>query len=261
MAIGGYVISILHTVSSLSSFKIPNCFMHIRHIIIIILGILLMQPAKAQEKLIHMAEHDGKPYYFGISLGTNFSSYRIRFSQSFVNTDTFKSVQPSYGPGFNVGIMGNLRLNRFIDLRFVPTLAFAEKQMTLNIRNSAGQDSISQRSVESIYMHLPLQLKFKSDRIGNFRFYALTGLKFDFDMAANARSRRRDEFIKVSASDYGYELGVGFEFYYPNFIFSPEIKLSQGLGNQIFKDPNIPLSNAIDVLSTRMIVISIHLEG
>lgn len=236
--------------------------MRISYFILIVLGALLVrQPVMAQQKLIHMAEHDSKAYYFGITFGANFSSYRIRYSESFVKTDTFKSIQPGFGPGFNLGIMGNLRLNRFVDLRFVPTLAFAEKGVTINVRNSAGADSISERSVESIYMHLPLQLKFKSDRIGNFRFYALTGVKFDYDMAANARSRRKDEFIKVSASDYGYELGVGFEFYYPNFIFSPEIKLSQGMGNQIFKDPTVPLSNAIDVLSTRMIVISVHLEG
>jgi hypothetical protein len=108
---------------------------------------------------------------------------------------------------------------------------------------------------------MPLQLKFKSDRIHNFRFYALTGGKLDIDLAANARSRRRDEFIKVKPFDVGYEIGVGFEFYNPNFIFSPELKLSQGLMNQQFKDPNIPLSNAIDFISTRMVVISIHLEG
>ncbi len=87
------------------------------------------------------------------------------------------------------------------------------------------------------------------------------GMKFDFDLAANARSRRTDEFIKVKPFDMGYEMGVGFEFYNPNFIFSPEIKLSQGLMNQQFKDPKIPLSNAIDQITTRMIVISIHLEG
>lgn len=225
------------------------------------LGILLLQPAKAQRKVMNMPEHDQKAYYFGITFGANFSSYRIRYSESFVNADTFKRIQPNFGPGFNLGIMGNLRLTSFIDLRFVPSLAFAEKKVSLNIRDVSGNDSLSDRSVESIYMHLPLQLKFKSDRIGNFRFYALTGVKFDYDMAANARSRRKDEFIKVSAADFGYELGVGFEFYNPNFIFSPEIKLSQGLGNQIFKDGSIPLSNAIDVLSTRMIVISIHLEG
>lgn len=218
-------------------------------------------PAVAQRKVLNMPEHDSKAYYFGITFGANFSTYRIKYSQSFIDNDTFKSIQPSFGPGFNLGLMGNLRLSRFVDLRFVPSLAFAEKKVALNMRDAAGNDSVSNRTVESIYMHMPLQLKFKSDRIKNFRFYAITGVKFDYDMAANARSRRRDEFIKVSAADFGYELGVGFEFYYPNFIFSPEIKLSQGLGNQLFKDPNIPLSNAIDVLSTRMIVISLHLEG
>lgn len=235
--------------------------MRLRLVLLTVLCIATLQPAIAQRKVINMAEHDDKAYYFGITLGTNFSTYRMRYSQSFVNNDSFKKIQPSYGPGFNLGIMGNLRLTRFIDARFVPTLIFAEKGVSLNVRNIAGGDSTSDRTVESIYMHMPFQLKFKSDRIKNFRFYAVSGLKFDYDMAANARSRRRDEFIKVSAADFGYDLGVGFEFYYPNFIFSPEIKISNGLGNQIFKDGSIPLSNAIDVLSTRMIVISIHLEG
>lgn len=227
----------------------------------VVLAVFMAVPAVAQRKVLNMPEHDSKAYYFGITFGANFSTYRIKYSQSFIDHDSFKSIQPSFGPGFNLGLMGNLRLSRFVDLRFVPSLAFAEKKVALNMRDAAGNDSVSNRTVESIYMHMPLQLKFKSDRIKNFRFYAITGVKFDYDMAANARSRRRDEFIKVSAADFGYELGVGFEFYYPNFIFSPEIKLSQGLGNQLFKDPNIPLSNAIDVLSTRMIVISLHLEG
>lgn len=235
--------------------------MRIKYILLFLLSVLLLAPARGQDKILNMAEHDQKPYYFGITFGANFSTYRIRYSQSFVETDTFKKIQPNYGPGFNLGLMGNLRLSSFVDLRFVPSLAFAEKQMSLNIRGANGNDSLVDKAVESIYLHLPLQLKFKSDRIKNFRFYAITGVKFDFDMAANARSRRKDEFLKVSAADFGAEVGVGFEFYYPNFIFSPEIKLSQGLGNQIFKDPSIPLSNAIDVLSTRMIVVSIHLEG
>src|SRR5207253_758540 len=106
-----------------------------------------------------------------------------------------------------------------------------------------------------------LQFKFKSDRIVNFRFYALGGVKFDFDLAANARSKRPDEFLKVKPFDMGYEIGVGFEFYNPNFIFSPEIKLSQGLMDQLYRDTKIPITNAIDALNTRMIIISIHLEG
>ena len=141
----------------------------------------------------------------------------------------------------------------------MPSLAFAEKRLIFEY--GIPKDSVSDRSIESIYMHLPLQIKFKSERINNFRFYAIIGGKFDYDMAANARSHRPDEFLKVSAVDYGVEVGFGFEFYNPNFIFSPEIKLSQGLVNQLYVDHGLPLTNAIQSLLSRMIVISIHLEG
>lgn len=227
--------------------------------LIILFIILLMQTNSfAQRRVLNMPEHDDKLYYFGITFGVNFSQYRIKYTNSFVETDTFTKIQPRWSPGFNLGLMANLRLNKFIDLRFVPSLSFADKKMSFTM---SPNDSTSDRSIESIYMHLPLQLKFKSDRIHNFRFYGLIGGKFDYDLAANARSRRSDEWLKVKPIDLGYELGVGFEFYYPNFIFSPEIKLSQGLSNQIYHDKNIPLTNAIDELNTRMIVISIHLEG
>ncbi|HRO43915.1 MAG TPA: porin family protein [Flavipsychrobacter sp.] len=220
--------------------------------------VLLCTNAFAQRRILNMPEHDDKLYYFGITFGANFSQYRIKYTNSFVETDTFKRIQPRWSPGFNLGLMANLRLNKFIDLRFIPSLSFADKKLGFTM---SPNDSISNRNIESIYMHLPLQLKFKSDRIYNFRFYGMVGGKFDYDLAANARSRRSDEWLKVKPMDLGYELGVGFEFYYPNFIFSPEIKLSQGLSNQIYHDKNIPLTNAIQELNTRMIVISIHLEG
>lgn len=223
----------------------------------LLLFLMLPLAAPAQRYILNMPEHDNKPYYFGITFGLNFSQYRVKYTQSFVDNDTFRKIQPLWSPGFNLGLMGNLRISRFFDIRFVPSLSFADKRMNMTFR----QDSTSQRNIESIYMHMPLQLKFKSDRIRNFRFYAIGGGKLDFDLAANARSRRQDEWLKVKPVDLGYELGFGFEFYYPNFIFSPEIKLSQGLSNQLFRDRNIPLSNAIETLNTRMFVISIHLEG
>lgn len=236
--------------------------MRIRLLLILLIVSTMLTSAYAQRRPLNMPEHDDKAYYFGLTFGMNFSTYRIRYTQSFADNDTFMRIQPSFGPGFNLGIMGNLRLTKFVDARFIPTLAFAEKKMTILAKDTVGiERSVGNKSVESIYMHLPFQLKFKSDRIRNFRFYGMTGAKLDIDLAANARSRRTDEFLKVKAIDVGYELGAGFEFYYPNFIFSPEIKLSQGLMNQQYKDARIPLSNAIDVLNTRMIVISIHLEG
>lgn len=213
----------------------------------------------AQIKIVNMEDHDSKPYYFGLSFSVNQARYRIRYSDAFANTDTFMSIQPKWGTGFNLGIMGNLRLGKFVDLRMIPSISFAEKRLEYNEPNSPS--AITQKSIESIYLHLPLQLKFKSDRLHNFRFYGLTGVKFDYDMAANANSRKKDEFLKFKPIDFGYELGFGLEFYYPNFIFSPEIKLSEGMVNQIFIDRSLPLTNAIDQIRTRSIVFTIHLEG
>ncbi len=221
--------------------------------------LLLAFPACAQRDFMNMPDHDDKPYYFGITFGMNYSVHQINYTESFANTDTFKLLQPHWKPGFNLGLLGTLRLSKFVDLRFVPSLAFAEKRLTFQY--GYPKDSTSDRSVESIYMHLPLQLKFKSERIRNFRFYGLLGGKFDYDLAANARSHRPDEFLKISPVDFGYEFGVGFEFFNPNFIFAPEIKLSQGLTNQLYNDQGLQLTNAIHALNTRMIVISIHLQG
>jgi hypothetical protein len=215
--------------------------------------------ATAQRKAISLADHDDKKYYFGISFGLNFSVYQVQYSAAFAKTDTFHTIQPRWQPGFNLGLLANLKLTNFVDLRFLPSLAFAEKR--IDYKYGYPTDSVVSRGIEAIYMHLPLQLKFKSDRINNFRFYAIVGGKFDYDLAANARSRRSDEFIKISPIDFGYEVGVGFEFFNPNFIFSPEIKLSQGLTNQLYIDRSLQLTNALDKLLTRMIVISIHLEG
>ncbi len=225
----------------------------------IIILLLCTFRASAQRPLLNMPDHDDKLYYFGITFGLNFSVHRINYTASFAQTDTFKRIQPRWQPGFNLGLMGNLRLSRFVDFRFVPSLAFAEKRLIFEY--GPPIDSVSDRAIESIYMHLPFQFKFKSDRINNFRFYGLAGGKFDYDLAANARSKRPDEFIKINPIDYGFEFGVGFEFFNPNFIFSPEIKLSQGFNNQLYRDQGLQLTNAIDRLSTRMIVISIHLEG
>lgn len=226
---------------------------------ILLLSLFTIGTARAQTQILNMPDHDSKWYYFGLTFGYNFSTFRVTQTKSFAQTDTFMKVQPLWGPGFNLGIMGNLRLSKFVDLRFIPALVFAEKRLETQQRLGTVQDTI--RSIESIYMELPLQFKFKSDRINNFRFYGLIGGKFDYDLAANARSRRNDEWLRVSPIDLGAELGVGFEFYYPNFIFSPEIKVSQGFLNEHFNDASIPLSNTIGKMTTRMVVISIHLEG
>jgi hypothetical protein len=214
--------------------------------------------ASAQQNL-NMLEHDAKPYYFGITLATNQSFYKLSRSKRFLATDTINVVEPLKTFGFNLGLLANARLSEHFDLRINPQLVFASKNLYYN-ETYADQPETT-KNIESILVSFPFQVKFKSDRIGNLRVYTIAGLKYDYDLASNARARRAEELVKVKSGDYGFELGAGFEFYFESFIFSPEFKISNGLGNVHAVDKNLRYSNVIDQLLSRMIVFSIHLEG
>jgi hypothetical protein len=211
----------------------------------------------AQEEKMNNPEHDDKPYYFGITIGLNTSQYKVFHSSYFIENDTVKNIKPTWKPGFQLGIMGNLKLSNFVDARVIPTFMLRDQGLDFTLQ----KDSMKSTSFESVLFTLPFEFKFKSDRQTNFRFYVAAGGKIDYDFNSNVRSRRADEIIKIKPFDYGYNLGLGFEFYYPNFIFSPEIKISNGLGNSIKRNADEPTNKAIDRITTRMIIISFHIEG
>ncbi|HRP89522.1 MAG TPA: porin family protein [Edaphocola sp.] len=210
-----------------------------------------------QREVMNMEDHDQKPYYFGLSFGANSSALKIRATDKFTQSDSVKSLQAKWGPGFHIGLMGSLKLNSFVDLRFVPVVSFSEKGLEVTYSSNTKESN----TLESIYMQLPLQLKFKSDRIRNFRFYSILGARFDYDLASNANSRKPDELIRIKPMDISGEVGFGLEFYYPNFIVAPEIKISQGLINSHLPDPSIYISNMVDRMNTRTVTLSLLIQG
>src|SRR6056297_886016 len=54
-------------------------------------------------------EFDQKPYYFGITLGYNTSNFRVFNSKEMIGHPTFRNVESVEGPGFNLGIVTNLK--------------------------------------------------------------------------------------------------------------------------------------------------------
>ena len=87
------------------------------------------------------------------------------------------------------------------------------------------------------------------------------GGKIEYDLASNSSARRAENLVKLKSFDMGVEAGIGFNFYFPVFILSPEIKISNGLINTHSRDPNLKFSNAIDRLNSRMIIFSLIFEG
>lgn len=232
-------------------------YLSLRKVILIVVGLLSTSVLYSQDERMNNPEHGAKPYYFGMTIGFNASQYKIGFSDYFTKYDTVMSITPLWKPGFQIGMIGNVKITNFIDLRTTPMFVLREKGLLFNFR----QDSSFTHSFESILYSMPLEFKFKSDRQTNFRFYVVAGGKFDYDFNANANSKRTNDIIKIKPIDFGYNLGLGFDFFYPNFIFSPEIKISNGLGNVLLRNVGEPTNKAIDNLTTRMIFISFQIQG
>jgi hypothetical protein len=224
--------------------------------------LMLSQALPAQPKDLNLFDHDSKPYYFGITLGVNLARFQTELDTRFLQDDSVYVAEPVNSGGFTLGLSATGRLSNRFELRFNPQLMFIERNIyyKLKYQDLDGQIDVTKK-VESVIMTFPFQVKFNSDRIGNFRVYMMTGVKADIDMASNARAKRAEDLVKIDKYDYGVELGLGFNFFFPSFIFSPEIKISNGLRNIHSRDPNLKFSSVFDKIQSRMIVFCIHLEG
>lgn len=214
--------------------------------------------AQAQK---NMPNHDNKRLHFGISLGFNSSKFVITHSDAFTFHDTIKVVDAPRATGFNVGIISDLHLSRHTELRFIPSLIFIEKN--LRYTETDGEvDFTSQKTIESIILGFPLALKYKSDRFfDNFRFYGLLGGRFDWDLGSNSKARRATDIVKIDRFDVSVEYGVGLEFYFPLFIFSPEIKFSTGIPNLHVPTEGLQYSDVLGKLRSRGVFLSLQFEG
>lgn len=240
-------------------------FRHLQHIyrrqagIIILLCLSLAAHAQRE---INLPEHEYKRYYFGITLSGNSSNFQVLHHPIFLASDSVQLVNPQARGGFGLGLLGTLRLVNHLEARFNPHLIFANRAIQYQLKYPmAGDQPFQEKLIESIYWSMPVQLKFSSDRIDNFRVYIIGGGKFEYDLASNSQRRRAEDLVKLVKGAFGYEAGLGFHFYFPSFILSPEIKISNTFRNVHNRDPNLIYSNVIDRMQARMIVFSIHLEG
>jgi hypothetical protein len=224
--------------------------------------ICLAQSTSAQPKELNLYDHANKPYYFGITLAGSVTRFQTELHSRFLQDDSMRVAEPGNAPGFGLGLLATMRISDRFQLRFNPQLFFTSRNIfyTLKYPDQDGATKV-EKSVESVTTSFPVQIKFQSDRIGNFRVYMLGGIKGDIDLASNASARKAEDLVKIKKYDWGVELGLGFNIFFEQFILSPEIKLSNGIPNIHARDPNLIYSSVFDKIQSRMIVFSIHIEG
>jgi len=200
-----------------------------------------------------------KPYYFGITLGINSSSFQPYRSSDFIQNDSILAIEGVNGPGFNLGIVTNLKIGNYFDFRFLPTLSFAERRIEFSRDRRVGP--VSQRSIESVLVEMPFQFRYKSAPFNDIRLFVIAGIKYSFDVASDSRTKQAESLLKISPSDFSVEYGAGIQFFFPFFIFSPEFKISQGIGNTLIYNSSLEESTVLEKLLSRTFTISLHFEG
>jgi hypothetical protein len=208
------------------------------------------------------SNHDTWPYYFGMSISYNSSTLHPSKHPTFLQNDSVLSVEPGSSGGIALGLVGTLQLSPRFSLRANPQLIIGgAKYFTYNLKYPFhNEDAIEKKTLPSTIVSFPFQVKFNSDRIGNFRTYLMGGVKYDIDLASNSQARNAEDLVKLNKSDFGIEAGIGFNFFFRFVTFSPELKISNGLGNVHSRDAHLKYSNVLDKLQSRMLVFSIILE-
>ena len=205
--------------------------------------------------------YDEKLIHFGFSLGFNAMDFRITPSQTYLAKDSLYPEVSKLNPGINIQIVTDLRLSKYVDIRFLPGVSFGQRTIryykNLVIYNE-------QQRLESSFLEFPLLLKLKGDRLNNVRPYVVGGINYRYDLAAKKDfDDAKPVYIRIKKPDLYYELGAGLDFYLPYFKFSVELKMSNGMSDVLVKEsaPGHPeYLNAIEKMKSQIWVISFHFE-
>jgi hypothetical protein len=137
-----------------------------------------------------------------------------------------------------VGFVTDLRLCRYLNLRFCPGMMFTSRTLTYKSESGkpvVGTPGKTNENVDVLAMpvYMPLYLKWSAAREGNYRPYVIGGGGVSFNV-----SRDRDKPVLLNVMDYFCEVGFGVDLYSTWFKFCPEITYRIGFANQLYPSAN-----------------------
>lgn len=222
--------------------------------------VLITMSGFSQSKVVqNLTTFDQKPLHFGYRLGIVGMDLNARFSP----LSTIRGDVNSFNAGFTAGLIASLRLNRYMNLRALPGLALGERVINFNGQgpDPIGSGSKEQFARKSTYVEVPLNVKFKTRRINNYRPYFMAGLAYRFDIA----KQRDDDMVQIGRHNVFFEAGIGLDYYFEFFRYGTELKISLGLNNILGDAPDgvkqvVEFHNAFTNIKANMVTLSFFFE-
>lgn len=222
--------------------------------------VFLGQSAQAQffsflnkEKLANLENFDKQRFSWGYTLGLNSYDFKFEYEEDLVHAE----ILVDKSSGFNVGLIGDLRINEYFNLRLEPMLTFTQRDLHFS---QFEEDHNSLRSVKSTYIHVPLLLKVSTKRLNNFKPFIVGGFSTSFNLSANEDHPEDNSFgrFRMTENTMYYELGFGIDFYLYFFKFTPSIRGVFALNDELVRDfdPDSPYTSNITSMKTRGVFIN-----
>jgi len=232
-----------------------------KNILIAIIFLFTYQVANAQlfgkERVLYKENMDKKRFTFGYTLGLNFYDFNFDYNEDLSDIQTEKSF------GFNVGLVGDMRINDYFNLRLEPGLVVTNRILTYEPDYFQGvpfQDNDLTREVKSTYIHVPLLLKISTKRLNNFKPFIVGGISTALNLSSNETNPDDNSAgqFRTKKSMYFYELGLGIDFYLHYFKFTPSIRGVFALNDELVRDtdPNSPWTSNIASMKSRGIFLN-----
>ncbi|MGB5942026.1 MAG: porin family protein [Leeuwenhoekiella sp.] len=206
----------------------------------------------AKERVLNDEHFDKKRTSWGFFLGLNSYDFKFEYEQP------DQEILVTESTGFNVGLLGNLRLNDYFDLRLEPGLYFTRRDLLFP--GDFATEEAATREVSSNYIHVPLLLKFSTKRLNNFKPFVVGGMSFSTNLSSNEENPDDNSAgqFRMTSLTYYYELGIGIDLYLPYFKFTPSLRGVFALSDELVrdKDPNSPYTSNITSMQSRGIFIN-----
>jgi hypothetical protein len=228
---------------------------------LILIFLLLSHGAFAQlfskEKIKNNENFDKDRLSWGFFLGFNNYDFQFNYNQD------FDEILVETSTGFNVGLISNLRINEYLDLRFEPGLIISQRNLVYNESYFNGlefNDSDLFREVKSTYVHFPLLLKVSTKRLNNFKPFIVGGFSTALNLSSNQENPDDNSVgqFRTKKNMLFYEVGFGIDFYLYWFKFTPSIRGVFAINDEVVRDvdPNSPWTSNIHTMKTRGIFIN-----
>ncbi len=234
----------------------------------LILSLLIFE-VKAQyptlrERIINLPNFDEKLLHYGYYVGVNSYDYKFEYIKDYYRINNYPDIQVESMTGFNVGLIGDLRINKFFNLRIEPGLIYAQRNLRYPGLPSFTSENDQLREVKSTYIHIPLLIKMSAKRINNFKPYITFGVSADYNLSSNSKNTddNSSNVFRTVPKSFNYELGLGFDFYLYYFKFSPSIRGIFSMENELIKDNDLtsPWTGNLKNMFTRGFIINLTFE-